>query len=127
MLRKYVFGARFYVSDMFKCGSCGYATRIRVLGDTCTCPRCGATMRRHDAAPVIRREKRCGSFLQSSLEMCRLRVIVCLALEGKALCQHFLVQQFKRTVRKQRLLNFQEKLWDLQRFNILPELRIHLK
>ena len=46
MLRKYVFGARFYVSDMFKCGSCGYATRIRVLGDTCTCPRCGATMRR---------------------------------------------------------------------------------
>lgn len=45
MLRKYVFGARFYVSDMFKCGSCGYATRIRVLGDTCTCPRCGATMR----------------------------------------------------------------------------------
>ena len=73
MLRKYVFGARFYVSDMFKCGSCGYATRIRVLGDTCTCPRCGATMRRHDAAPVIRREKRCGSFLQSSLEMCRLR------------------------------------------------------
>ena len=38
MLRKYVFGARFYVSDMFKCGSCGYATRIRVLGDTCTCP-----------------------------------------------------------------------------------------
>ena len=53
--------------------------------------------------------------------------IVCLALEGKALCQHFLVQQFKRTVRKQRLLNFQEKLRDLQRFNILPELRIHLK
>ncbi len=42
MLRKYVFGARFYVSDMFKCGPCGYATRIRVLGDTCTCPRCGA-------------------------------------------------------------------------------------
>ena len=37
MLRKYVFGAKFYVSDMFKCGSCGYATRIRVLGDTCTC------------------------------------------------------------------------------------------
>lgn len=66
MLRKYVFGARFYVSDMFKCGSCGYVTRIRVLGDTCTCPRCGATMRRHDAAPVIRREKRCESFLQSS-------------------------------------------------------------
>ena len=53
--------------------------------------------------------------------------VVCLALEGKALCQHFLVQQFKRTVRKQRLLNFQEKLRDLQRFNILPELRIHLK
>lgn len=50
MLRKYVFGAKFYVSDMFKCGSCGYATRIRVLGDTCTCPRCG----RYDAAPVIR-------------------------------------------------------------------------
>lgn len=46
MLRKYVFGARFYVSDMFKCGSCGYATRIRVLGDTCMCPQCGATMRR---------------------------------------------------------------------------------
>ena len=46
MLRKYVFGARFYVSDMFKCGPCGYATRIRVLGDTCTCPRCSATMRR---------------------------------------------------------------------------------
>ena len=53
--------------------------------------------------------------------------IVCLALEGKALCQHFLVQQFKRTVRKQRLLNFQEKLRDLQRFNILPELRIYLE
>ena len=53
--------------------------------------------------------------------------VVCLALEGKALCQHFLVQQFKRTVCKQRLLNFQEKLRDLQRFNILPELRIYPK
>ena len=53
--------------------------------------------------------------------------VVCLALEGKALRQHFLIQQFKRTVCKQGLLDFQEKLWDLQRFNILPELRIHLK
>lgn len=53
MLRKYVFGAKFYVSDMFKCGSCGYATRIRVLGDTCTCP----AVRRYDAAPVIRGER----------------------------------------------------------------------
>ena len=53
--------------------------------------------------------------------------IVCLALEGKALCQHFLVQQFKRTVRKQRLLNFQEKLRDLQCFNIFPELRVYPK
>ena len=53
--------------------------------------------------------------------------IVCLALEGKALCQHFLVQQFKRSVSKQRLLNFQEKLRDLQRFNILPELRVYLE
>ena len=53
--------------------------------------------------------------------------VVCLALECKALCQHFLVQQFKRTIRKQRLLNFQEKLRDLQRFNILPELRVYLE
>ena len=53
--------------------------------------------------------------------------VVCFALEGKALCQHFLVQQFKRAVRKQRLLDFQEKLRDLQRFNILPELRVYPK
>lgn len=33
-------------SDMFKCNSCGYALYKRVLGDTCTCPQCGATMRR---------------------------------------------------------------------------------
>lgn len=33
-------------SDMFKCSSCGYATYIRVLGDSCRCPKCGGTMRR---------------------------------------------------------------------------------
>ena len=42
-------------------------------------------------------------------------------------CKHFLVQQFKRTVRNQRMINFQEKLRDLQRFNILPELRVYLE
>lgn len=31
-------------SDMFKCQSCGYAVRIRVLGDTCKCSKCGGTM-----------------------------------------------------------------------------------
>lgn len=33
-------------SDLFKCNSCGYALYKRVLGDTCTCPNCGGTMRR---------------------------------------------------------------------------------
>lgn len=46
MLKNFVSKAILYVSDMFKCGSCGYAMRIRVLGDTCRCPQCGATMRR---------------------------------------------------------------------------------
>ena len=32
--------------DFFRCGSCGYVTRIRVLGNTCRCPQCGGTMTR---------------------------------------------------------------------------------
>lgn len=46
MLIRIVSKAILYVSDMFKCNACGYAMRVRVLGDTCKCPQCGATMRR---------------------------------------------------------------------------------
>lgn len=46
MLRRIVSKVILYVSDMFKCGTCGYAMRVRVIGDTCKCPQCGATMRR---------------------------------------------------------------------------------
>ena len=70
--------------------------------------------------------KKLGALLVSAA-LCAGMAAPAFAFEGEALCQHFLVQQFKRTVRKQRLLNFQEKLRDLQRFNILPELRIYLE
>ena len=53
--------------------------------------------------------------------------VVCLAFEGESLRQHFFVQWFKRAICKQRLLDFQEKLRDLQRLNIFPELRVYLK
>ena len=33
-------------SDMFKCSGCGRVVRMRVLGDTCVCRECGATMHR---------------------------------------------------------------------------------
>ncbi len=35
-----------YACDMFKCDVCGYALRVRVMGNTYKCPQCGATMRR---------------------------------------------------------------------------------
>lgn len=34
------------MSDTFKCSSCGYMTKIRVLGNTCRCPHCGGVMHR---------------------------------------------------------------------------------
>lgn len=29
------------MSEWFKCTSCGYTVRMRVLGDTATCSQCG--------------------------------------------------------------------------------------
>lgn len=35
-----------HLSDFFKCGSCGYTVRMRVLGNTARCSQCGGTMQR---------------------------------------------------------------------------------
>lgn len=32
--------------DFFKCASCGYTVRMRVLGNTARCSQCGGTMHR---------------------------------------------------------------------------------
>lgn len=32
--------------DYFKCGSCGYTVRYKVLGNTARCSQCGGTMYR---------------------------------------------------------------------------------
>ena len=32
--------------DYFKCASCGYTVRYKVLGDTARCSQCGGTMYR---------------------------------------------------------------------------------
>lgn len=40
------FRLRGRISDWFVCSSCGFGEYIKVIGDTCRCPKCNGTMRR---------------------------------------------------------------------------------